>query len=69
MQPRKKAPEPKRRKFVTIQEACAVTGTSPRFMRGLIADRKLTAYRLGDRMIRIDLDDLYALLRPIVPGA
>jgi len=40
-------------------------GVSTRTVRRLIASGDLRGYRLGPRLIRVDLDELDALLRPI----
>jgi len=40
-------------------------GVSERTLRRYIAQGKITGYRLGPRMIRVDLDEVEALLEPI----
>jgi excisionase family DNA binding protein len=57
-------PRPDRR-YGTIAEAAAITRFSDKTIRRMIADGKLTGYRLGRRHIRIDLDELDALMAPI----
>jgi excisionase family DNA binding protein len=40
-------------------------GVSEKTLRRYIAQGKLTGYRLGPRLIRVDLDEVETLLRPI----
>jgi excisionase family DNA binding protein len=40
-------------------------GVSEQTLRRYIAQGKITGYRLGPRMIRVDLDEVEALLKPI----
>jgi excisionase family DNA binding protein len=50
---------------ITIADAAKEFGVCERTVRRRIADGTLPAYRVGPRAIRIDVDDLGALLRPI----
>jgi excisionase family DNA binding protein len=54
--------------FATLAAAAEVTGVSPRSIRRYIAAGRLKGYRLGPRLIRVDLDELRDLLSPIVTG-
>jgi excisionase family DNA binding protein len=54
-----------RRRLVSLAEAAEWAGVCERTLRRRIADGTLTAYRLGPRLIRIDLTELGALLREI----
>jgi excisionase family DNA binding protein len=40
-------------------------GVSEKTLRRYIAEGKITGYRLGPRLIRVDLDEIEALLKPI----
>lgn len=40
-------------------------GVSEKTLRRYIAQGKLTGYRFGTRLIRVDLDEVEALLKPI----
>ena len=51
--------------FVSVAAAADRIGVAPLTIRRLIAAGNLTGYRLGKRLIRIDLDELDALLTPI----
>lgn len=53
------------RRPASIAEAAEHIGTSERTVRRYIADGRLTGYRVGPRLIRVDLDELDNLLRPI----
>jgi excisionase family DNA binding protein len=49
----------------TIKVGAQRYGVHPKTIRRMIARGELKAYRLGSRSIRIDLDELDAMLRPI----
>lgn len=53
------------RRLETIQHAAEYAAVSPKTIRRRIADGSLTGYRMGARLIRVDLNELDALLRPI----
>ena len=53
------------RRLVSLDDAAAYAACSPKTLRRRIADGSLTGYRLGPRLLRIDLDELDALMRPI----
>jgi excisionase family DNA binding protein len=50
------------RKMLTPTQAAHYAGISPRTLRRYITEGRLIGYRLGPRVIRIDLADLDALL-------
>lgn len=49
----------------TIREAAAQLSCSERSIRRLIDAGTITGYRIGPRMLRLDLDELEAALRPV----
>jgi excisionase family DNA binding protein len=51
--------------FITIAAAAARTGVCPKTIRRAIARGDLRAVRLGSRIIRIRVDELEQLGRPI----
>ena len=53
------------RHLVTLTAAAQHAACSSKTIRRRIAAGELTGYRLGSRLIRVDLDELDALLRPI----
>lgn len=50
---------------MSIAQAADYLGVTPRTIRSYIAKGRLPAYRLNARLIRIDRDDLDALLKRI----
>lgn len=58
------APAPTRR-LATINQAAEYAACSTKTIRRRIASGDLTGYRMGQRLIRVDLTELDALLRPI----
>ncbi len=54
-----------RRHLVSLAEAAERAGCNPKTIRRRISDGSLTGYRMGPRLIRVDADELDALLRPI----
>lgn len=53
------------RRLGSISTAANYAGVSTRTIRRRIADGSLTGYRLGKRLIRVDLNELDRILRPI----
>ena len=58
-------PTATRRRLASIPSAADYAACSTKTIRRRIADGSLTGYRFGARVIRVDLDDLDDLLRPI----
>jgi excisionase family DNA binding protein len=56
------------RVLVDIDEAAAYLGVSPRCVRNWAARGDLTAYRVGTKLLRFDLDEVRALARPVRPS-
>lgn len=56
------------RSFTTIEAEAERLAVNPRTLRRMIARGELTAYRFGDRMIRLDSHEVDAMLRPIPTG-
>ncbi len=54
-----------RRRLAPLHDAADYAGVHPRTLRRRIADGALTGYRMGPRLIRVDLNELDELLRPI----
>ena len=53
------------RQLVSVASAAERVGCHPRTLRRWIAAGTLAAYRVGPRMVKIDLDELEAIVRPI----
>jgi excisionase family DNA binding protein len=47
-----------RRWYITIRQAAGYLGVSQRTVRNMISDSRLTAYRNGARMVRLDLHEI-----------
>jgi excisionase family DNA binding protein len=54
------------RRIASISDAAEYSGVHPRTIRRHIAAGRLTGYRMGPRLIRVDLNEVdERLLRPI----
>ena len=58
-----------RRRLASLDVAAKYVGTSPRTIRRAIAEGRLTGYRFGSRLLRVDLNELDATLEVILPLA
>lgn len=54
-------PEPDRRYYLTVKLAAHRMGCSERTIRRMIDRGEITGYRLGPRMIRVDLAEIQNL--------
>jgi excisionase family DNA binding protein len=54
-----------RQRLLSVAEAAEQLSASTKTVRRRIADGTLTGYRMGPRLIRVDQNELEALLRPI----
>lgn len=59
---------PVRLHLITVEAAADYLGIGVRSVRRYIAEGKLPAYRVGDKLIRVDQADVDAQIRP-VPAA
>ena len=50
--------------LVSRQQAAEMLGVTVRTVRSMIADGRLRGYRLGDRVVRLRLDEIEAALVP-----
>lgn len=62
------APPPSTRRFTSIADAAEYADVSDRTIRRYIADGRLTGYRMGPRLVKVDLAELDTLPRPIPTG-
>lgn len=53
------------RRLESIENAADYIGVSTKTVRRYIAAGRVTGYRTGPRLIRVDLNELDAMLRPI----
>ena len=56
---------PTQRRLESLTNAAEYADVSTRTIRRYIAAGRLTAYRVGPRLIKVDLNDLDAMLRPV----
>lgn len=49
----------------SIQNAAAEAGVHPGTIRRWISQGRITGYRMGPRLIRVDLDEITGMLTPI----
>ena len=56
------------RHFVSIEQASNYTGLSVKTLRRRISDGTLTGYRAGPKLVRVDLNEVDAMLTPIPVG-
>ncbi|MBB1030507.1 helix-turn-helix domain-containing protein [Dietzia sp. SLG310A2-38A2] len=57
-----------RRRMSSLPEAAEQFGVSVKTLRRYISAGRITGYRFGPRMLRVDLDELDALLLPLAAG-
>lgn len=60
-------PNPQRR-MSSLPDAAEQFGVSVKTLRRYISAGRITGYRFGPRMLRVDLNELDALLRPLAAG-
>lgn len=56
------------RRFVDVEQAAAHLGLCQKTIRTLVARGDLPAYRIGRKILRLDLADVEALLVPTTPA-
>jgi excisionase family DNA binding protein len=56
---------PRGKRFASVQDGAHYSGLSEKTLRRYISDGRLTGYRLGVRLLRIDLNELDQLFKPI----
>lgn len=54
----------RRRRYVTLAEAADYLSVTDRTIRQMIADGRLTGYRSGPRLVRVDLNEVDAAMKP-----
>lgn len=53
------------RRLGSVADAAAYADLSPRTIRRYVAEGRLTGYRVGPRLVKVDLAELDAIVRPI----
>ncbi|KGN30660.1 DNA-binding protein [Knoellia sinensis KCTC 19936] len=56
---------PRRRRYETLQSAADRLAVDTRTLRRWIAAGRLEAYRTGPRLLRLDVEEVDALLAPV----
>ena len=56
---------PRGKRFASVQIGSQYSGLSEKTLPRYISDGRLTGYRLGARLLRIDLNELDQLFKPI----
>jgi excisionase family DNA binding protein len=56
-------PDPLRHQYITILETAEYLGVTERTVRQAIADKRLRAYRLGRRIVRLRVDEIDAAMQ------
>ena len=52
------------RRYARLKEAAEYLGVTDRTIRQMIADGRLTGYRNGSKLVRVDLNELDAAMQP-----
>jgi excisionase family DNA binding protein len=60
---------PPKRRLVSIPVAAEAADVCTKTIRRWIAEGRITGYRVGARLIKVDLDELESTFRPIGGGA
>ena len=55
-------------KIISLDATAEELGISKRVVRRLISTGQLRAYKVGKAIVRVDVDDIAAVLKPIVPN-
>lgn len=53
------------KRLVTVEEAAAYVRCAPRTIRRYVSSGAIAGFRVGPRMLRVDLNEVDAMLRPI----
>lgn len=56
------------RRYVKIAVAAEYIGVTPRTIRSMIQDGRLTGYACGKRLVRVDLNEIDAAMQPFGGG-
>ena len=53
-----------RRRYAKLKDAATYLDVTERTVRQMIADGRLTGYRSGSRLVRVDLNEVDAAMQP-----
>lgn len=54
--------------YITLSEGSELLGLDEKTLRRYVAQGRLRGYRVGPRALRLSLDEVHALARPIPTG-
>ena len=54
--------------LISLDAVAEEIGISKRSVRRLVSTGELRAFKIGERTVRVDTDDIAAVLRPIIPN-
>ena len=63
--PRTTPRQPAGRRRASIGQAAEYAGVNPRTIRRYIAAGRITAYRVGPKLLKVDLEEIDRITRPI----
>ncbi|BBZ38727.1 excisionase family DNA-binding protein [Mycobacterium conspicuum] len=52
------------RRYAKLADAAEYLGVTDRTVRQMIADGRITGYRSGSRLVRVDLNEIDAAMKP-----
>ncbi|SON62274.1 hypothetical protein MSIMFI_03799 [Mycobacterium simulans] len=55
---------PSQRRYAKLAEAAEYLGVTDRTIRQMIADGRIVGYRSGNRLVRVDLNEVDAAMKP-----
>ncbi len=61
------APPRPTRRLRDIRDAADYLGVNPRTIRRYLTEGRLTAYRVGDRLLRVDMAEVEAMAVAVAP--
>lgn len=53
------------RHLISMKEAAQIVGCTTQTIRNWVSEGRLSAFRIGERLVRVDQDELDALIRKI----
>lgn len=59
-----KTTRPLQRRYATLKQAAEYLGVTDRTIRQMIADGRLTGYRSGSRLVRVDFNEIDDVMKP-----
>ena len=61
--------QPAGRRYASIGQAADYAGVSSRTIRRYIVAGRITGYRVGPKLIKVDLDELDRIIKPVPVAA